>query len=265
MELRGFHFGAEDWNLRFHRSRRFGSRGWLKERLTVRSLHNLTLDAWRDAAVSRLPRTGPAIREIALRNQALVQSVLQVTGKSVFVDGSKDPRRVALLRDLAGFTDPFVIHLLRDPVGFVASATGHGHSFERSILVWRTMMRHCEHLQEVTPPERWLNVRYEDLCQDTTSTMSAVAKVCGSRLPAVPVVLGRTGHHVRGNMMRLDQSTTIALDTRWQDRLTPEQLRVVCDKTKRYRQELGYPELDSLLAGLSSRLDEREADPTAAS
>ncbi len=73
--------------------------------------------------------TWPAARRrwkaLVARNEAFVESVLDVTGKEVFVDTSKDRLRVKALRNFSPF-DVRAIHLIRDVRGVVASQLRRG-------------------------------------------------------------------------------------------------------------------------------------------
>lgn len=238
MRSDGIVFGADQWRLHF----RVAS-SWVGQRLSVRPLQNWHADAVRDAIVRHSPVWGPALREIAVRNRACMSAILQVTGKSIIVDASKDPRRVVLMRELADVVDPAVIHLVRDSPGYVWSDMKHlGMSLKSSALTWNRMAKHIERLRRHVHPDRWLFLRYEDLCLDPNMALDQIAEFLGSRpVPARSTRLDRTAHHVRGNDMRLGGIEEVRLDTAWRDRLSRSQIVEICEITARHRERLGYP------------------------
>jgi hypothetical protein len=217
------------------------SRG-VARHLLVRSLRSNALDALRDRAVAVAPGWGARLREIGLRNRALVGSVLDVTGKRVFADATKDPTRVRYLARYAG-VEPRVVHLVRDPLGFVSSnRKNRRESVAEGIARWLRTARTVERLRRVVPAGGWLLARYEDLCADPERQLRAIADFAGVAPPPVPIDFRAGEHHVIGNRMRLASSSEIALDESWRERLSSSDVEDVLRRTAPFRRALGYPE-----------------------
>jgi len=243
MAERGHHFDAEDWNLRLELAAdpRFNQ-------LLARSWRSNLLDGLREGVLHGLPGTGPALRRYVSRNDAVVESVLAVTGKRVFADASKDPVRA---RHFVRWSrhDTFVLHLVRDAPGFVSSflknkdkdGTAREATLVGGIRAWNQMLAQVERLLRTVAPPRVLRVRYEDLCLRTSRELGRIAGFVGIG-PFDDHVDFRAGeHHIIGNRMRLGSSSEIRLDTAWQDRLAPPELERVLAGTRAGRQRLGYP------------------------
>jgi hypothetical protein len=187
------------------------------------------------------PRLGSRLKEIGARNAALVESVLAVRRDSVFVDASKDPARVRLLREYAGL-NPLVIHLTRDAPAFVASFTKNGkeHRFLTAIKWWNRTAWQLKALQRTMAPNHWLHVRYEDFCADPTTELNRILNFLGVPPAAPKLDFRRTDHHIIGNTMRLGASSDIKLDQKWRSALSAVQLRQVLHMTEKHRRLLGY-------------------------
>src|SRR4026208_1601893 len=104
-------FEKDFWNTHVRVSRRRSLNG-----LIVSSLGNASLDAVRDAVVGRVGPVARRVSEARLASWSLARAVLEVTGKSVFVDTARDHQRP---RYLAGMAAPGGqgAHPLRGPAG----------------------------------------------------------------------------------------------------------------------------------------------------
>ena len=235
MRRRGFRFGANEWGTGFLVDDR------LARVIIGHHFRSAALERTRDALVLSVPKLRARLYNLACRNIALISSILEVGEKSVFVDVSKDDRRVHFLRNVTGST-PLIVHLVRDSLGFVSSNMANGGaSLESSIMAWNRNSRRIERLRDGYPASRWVRVRYEDLCVDPNEQVARIAS-SGNFVPA------RIGHryrgehhHVLGNRMRLNNAARIELDEVWRDRLTRRQTERVLRGTARYRRVYGYP------------------------
>lgn len=222
------------WGTRFELGR-----GWA-DRALVRSLHNSTLDAVRDAAVLATPGWGRRLRAITRRNDALMTAVLEVTGARVFLETSKDPRRVVFLRAL-GDHDLRIIHLVRDPLGYAGSRVKNRDvPPAQAARHWRRMAAQVERLWNQTSPQRRIRLRYEDLCTDTAAQLGRLTDFLGvSALPSERAFGAGVEHHIIGNRMRLS-ADQVTLDTSWRARLSESEVRDVRRLTRRSAARLGY-------------------------
>lgn len=235
MKSAGFAFGPNQWNMTYV----LGKGRWTRHMLT-RSLRNNTLDAIRDALVYRVPPWGNHLRRQGARNSALVRTVLAMTGKQVFAGAGKDPIRARYLKRQPDF-DVRVIHLIRDACGYVSSSMkNHGLGLVPATRSWIRIAGHVNRLQAIMPSDRWLMVRYEDLCTKIEEEMARMARFAGLEPHPGPYHFRDVEHHIIGNRMRLTDSREVELDQKWRSRLTDEQIRQIEQMTQPLRKRYGY-------------------------
>lgn len=205
-----------------------GSDRRLLDILLVRSLRNDLLNAVRDALVAPWPPLRRRQAEAAAYNWAFARAALDVTGRQVFVDSSRDPLRTRVLASAPGI-DLWAIHLVRDVRGNAASWIKHfgRHEPRRAAAVWRRANLETERVRRCVSPDRWLMIRYSDLCADVQATMDRVADFLGVERAPVPEDFRALDHHLLGNEMRLEGSGAVREDTSWRDRLRTEDLEVI--------------------------------------
>jgi hypothetical protein len=235
MQKRGQTFDVGDWNTEFRL--RVGP---LLRQALVRSLRSNALDGARDALVQRLPVWGPRLRELARRNESFAASVLAVSGKRILADASKDPIRPRFLAALTGLA-PRAIHLIRDSPGFVSSYMRNaGGTLSSGVRLWTRVANAAERLRAILPAERWLCVRYEDLCAAPQQELARIWALAGVAALTGPISFRSCEHHILGNRMRLSSSSEIALDESWRERLNPAQLVEILQRTNATRARYGY-------------------------
>jgi hypothetical protein len=235
MRKRGVDFSIDKWGFLFE----LGSHR-VARHLLVRSLRSNALDNLRDGLLERVAMWRSPLREIGARNEAIVGSVLSITGKKIFVDGTKDPIRA---RFLERFTDlkPKVLHLVRDAPGSVSShVKNNRESVNSGIRNWNRMAGHCTRLFAWLPEERSLRVRYEDLCTNPEHELNRFARFAGVESFPRSLDVSDAVHHIIGNRMRLKPLTEISLDETWKQRLTAGQIETILRRTVRYRRLFGY-------------------------
>lgn len=236
MHRRGFAFDVADFGTEFTfggpRPVRYVRRG---------SFRNNTLDALRDALFLAWPTERRRMDALVARNVAFVESVLEVTGKRVFVDTSKDRMRLGALAR-ASALDVRAVHLVRDVRGVVASRLRRGVPIEaREAARQWTRLHHRIHVAlQALPEERRLRVRYEDLCANPQETLARVFHLCGVAPSAQIDDLPNAQQHIVGNAMRLGSLREIRPDDRWRSLLTSQQLRDINRAAQRLSQQFGY-------------------------
>ncbi len=247
MRRRGRTFDAEHWNTAFDISTQY-----ILRKLAVRPLGSNTVEAIRDVVVRNVPAWGLHLRDVGKQNLALVESISEVSNASVFVDASKDPTRVRFLRAYSE-VEPYVVHLVRDSPGFVTSFTKHVKSsdaFRTAIRWWNWTVGRMERLRRTTSPQRWLRVRYEDLCENPNAEVERVIAFFNVARRTPVVAFRSTPHHIIGNRMRLGDSSEIRADNAWQTQLSREQLSEILAKTRSNRKLMGYTDEDTLSSSL---------------
>jgi hypothetical protein len=214
----------------------------LLRRLRTGSLRSSTAERLRDRLFFGLwPGHARAIGRLLEQNTSVARAILEVSGKSIFVDASKDPIRMRFLRE-SDALDLYVVHLVRDVRGVVTStlsrcATATAASAARS-WIW------CEHnitrhLQSI-PPDRRMLLRYEDLCRDPLSSLNELFAFLGARPLEHLREFRSQEHHVIGNRMRRRSASEIKLDEKWKKSLSADQLRVIRDLAGPVATSYGY-------------------------
>ncbi len=223
MAARGFEFDVAHFDTQF-----VSGRSSLLQRLREGSVHNNLIDSIRDAILFALPGQARQLRAMSARNEAFIETVLDITGKQVFVDSSKDRLRPKALRRFSSL-DVRVIHLLRDVRGVVASNLRRDTHLTagQAARSWRRRHRRIDVTLESWPQDKHILLRYEDLCENIEGTLGRLYDFCEvdpgfeiQDLQAVP-------QHLVGNPMRLTQVSEIKLDERWKDELTRAQLKEI--------------------------------------
>jgi hypothetical protein len=167
--------------------------------------------------------------------------MLEISGKSVFLDATKHPHRLAALIRFPDL-DVRVIHLVRHPFGFASSLQkNESGDARRAARSWLTVNRRIESVLDRMGRDRWMRLRYEDLAADPEATLSRLHGFLAVSPEGVPP---RDGvHHIVGNRMRLTSSPAgnIRLDQSWKDRLTPADQEILSQLTCSVATRYGYP------------------------
>jgi hypothetical protein len=173
---------------------------------------------------------------------ALAESVLQVTGKAVFFDASKNPM---VIRQLAHRSDIElrVVHLVRDVRGASLSKRKNQGEMNwcQAVNSWVRMNRNIERQLLRIPRDRWIRIRYEDLCRDPAGTLDRFLGFCGLPARVMPGNFGSHEHHIVGNRMRLTNVADISLDEGWRRSLTPSELADAWALAGLLNSRYGYP------------------------
>ncbi len=231
-------------------------------RRLLRPLHRgAGLELLRDWLLRMEPRWHSHLASTQRLNAALARAVLTRTGKRVIVDSSMVGVRLKfLLRNSA--LDVKVVRLVRDgravaltymdPAHFADAAQqqlrgggmGASRDSERLPMAaaaheWRRSQEEGASIVGRLGPERWMQLRYEDLCADTPGALRRLFSFVGVD-PGAKVGLRDTEHHVIGNGMRLDTGREVRLDERWREALGPTDLRVFDEVAGGLNRRLGY-------------------------
>ncbi len=239
MQRRGFEFDAA-----WHFDTGFHSHGSkIRQKMRRTSFGSNELDAVRDRIVRLVPDERRFVTEVVERNEALVDSILDVTQAKVFIDTSKGQVRFRALHALSNL-DVRVIHLIRDARGVVASTLRHGRSKQAKSAAkdWVKIHGRVERDLALLDRSQWLRVRYEDVCCKPEATLSAIYKFL-----QLDPTLARNDYsdlslHLIGNSMRMETLSKIRLDERWRELLTMPQLKEIEAEAGELRRRYGYGE-----------------------
>jgi hypothetical protein len=179
------------------------------------------------------------------RNRRLVKAVSSASGCDVVVDSSKIGIR---LKYLLRISDQRVriIRLVRDgravALTYIDAAQfadakdpalrggGFGLNRHRDLTMtqaateWRRSNEEAESILATLDQDQFLQVRYEDLCQDVGGTLARIFAFLDLENSDRHQRFKDVEHHVVGNGMRLDSSSSVVLDDRWKSVLDAKQL-----------------------------------------
>ena len=194
----------------------------LVDRLMVGSLRSNLLEDVRDRIWKLYPGYRRSLDRLDRHNLLFVRAALEISGKSIFFDATKDPNRLRHLRRLPGIRLK-VIHIVRDPRAYAYSRIRDAKMGpERAADAWIRTNRNCER-QLVSLTGDWMRMRYEEFCSDNDGTLARIGEFLGIG-PLQPTDDFRsTEHHIMGNKMRLPRfaRSTIRLDEQWREKLSP--------------------------------------------
>jgi hypothetical protein len=238
MQERGFEFEIEEFNTSFN----LANYPWIIRYLRSFSTGVKNLDSIRDLVFLAWPAEKNRLKYLIERNEAIVETVLAIMNKKVFVDTAKDGLgRLQALRGSRRF-DIRGIHLIRDVKGVVASRLRRGDSDDVRWLAnrWVRWNRNRQRVLKTLPKEKYLVVRYEDICLDLQHTLSEIYQFCGVD-PSFEVLREKSEPlHLIGNSMRLKPLSEIKLDERWKSLLTGDQLNQIKEIAGNYGRQYGY-------------------------
>jgi hypothetical protein len=256
MEQRGIH----DFDITRAGTSIFESRNPYVSRLLAPLYRGGTLERIRHLGLSLSSEWRSRLQESQLRNLALIESLLEVTGARIVIDSSKVALRLNYLLRIPSL-EIRVIHVIRD--GRAVSLTytdewnfadaaspelrggGSGNrrppprrTMAEAAREWRRSNEAAEAMLSTMPRGQWTKVRYEDLCADPTATLDRLAAFLDLDPSQARLDFRSINQHVIGNGMRLDVTSEICLDARWMDHLSARDLRefdaVAGDMNRRY-------------------------------
>jgi hypothetical protein len=237
MLSQGFPFETGSFDTKFRLSN-----GVRMQRVLTGSLRNSLLEDVRDALLRLWPRQNKRLQYLLERNKAFAASILQVTGKPVFFDASKNPMTIRHLcrhPDL----DLRVVHLVRDVRGASLSMRKNrgGTNWRRTVNAWVRANHNIERQLARLPADRWIRICYEDLCRAPAATLNRFFAFCGFEPHNIPRDFQAVEHHIVGNRMRLTHAGEIALDEAWRHVLTPDEHACAEKLAGAMQVRYGYP------------------------
>lgn len=240
----------------------FNVEGRLLRRVLAPIYHGGLLELIRDGALAVSPGWRRHLQTCNARNQALIESLQEVTRASVVIDSSKNALRLKFLLKNPDL-DLRVIRVLRDGRGvaltymdgwtFADSSDpemrGGGTGVEvspirRSMAVaansWKRSNESCDALIATLPKDRWTEVRYEELCSDPAATLRRLSAFLDLDPKRVILDFRAKAQHVIGNGMRMDSTSEIRLDERWKSHLNEDDLKTFDEIAGSLNRKYGY-------------------------
>lgn len=236
MADRGFEFETTDFRVGF------GDHS-LGGRLRYGSLRSDLLESIRDQVYHRmLPGPRAEMDRLIARNEAFVRSVLDITGKKVFVDTTKRTRRFKYMHKYSSL-DVRVVFMIRDARGSVASQMRHfeGMSASEAAHAWTKGLSGIERIWKQVPAQKRMVLKYEDLCRDPQTALQGLYRFFDVDPGFVIDDLEQMPpHHIIGNAARMRSISNIRLDERWKQVLSPDQLDIVQQIAGSLNRSYGY-------------------------
>jgi hypothetical protein len=208
--------------------------------LLVRSLGWGPLNKVRDALAGRSARVREAIAAMGWNTWSLATAVLEQTGKTTFVDTSRDHQRPKYLLSHP-MLDVKVIHLMRDPRGNTASIMKHqGVDAASAARQWRRYNTEAARIRSHFRPESWMSLRYEEFCRDPGHVLNQIFDFLGVNRVSIQPHQSAQERHIIGNKMRLKALGEIREDLSWQTMLSTADLDVIARITGPASRRLGF-------------------------
>lgn len=201
----------------------------LVRQIRTDSLRSNTLEKYRDWLMFNLwPGHKRDMHELVRRNEVFARAILDVSGKSVFLDTSKDPMRIRYLC-LSPQIDLHVIHLVRDVRGVVASILSRRSDMnvKQATSHWLVAEHNIRRHLKTLPESRQTLVRYEDITANPLETLNGLFAFMGVRPLEKMVDFREVDNHILGNKMRKQSSSEIKVDERWRTVLSDSQLQLI--------------------------------------
>jgi hypothetical protein len=232
VQARGLPFSAQNWTNDYqYKSRLLG-------RLLNKYSHRPAVRRLQLAA-ERFPLLR---RKLALShrvNRAFVEEILARTGAKVFLDTTKNLRRLYQLLCVEGL-EVRVVWLIRDVRAFAYSTQRKGFSATMAANSWKCDQYNAQELLEKLKDDRVLKLRYEDFCADPARRLDELCAFLGVPPLAPPEWMHPAEHHILGNQMRLRGPQRIEFDEKWRAGLDPEEQKAALSVAGGLHQELGY-------------------------
>jgi hypothetical protein len=221
----------KDWQTRF-------STSGFSDRAIRPTLHNALLEWLRHTYISLVPGAHRELQRILDNNEAIINAVCALQQGPVFLDDSKDPVR-AMYFQRSKRWNLKVLFLTRDGRGTVNSDMKHNRlTLNAATTAWISKIREMDRLKAMLGHDQLLEMRYEDLCNQTSDSLTKIAEFTGISTSS-PWDSNDPGH-ILGNEMRLRGIDEIQLDEKWREDLNPTQLTEFQAMAGKLNAELGY-------------------------
>lgn len=201
------------------------------------------LETARKIGLKVVPRAKREQARLLTRHEALVRTIAGIKGSGTFLDSSKRPERAVYMQRVPAF-DMKVIHLVRDGRAVSYSSMKNlGIGPEEAAESWVADNRASELAKSHFPADRWMFLRYEDLCADPDVRLKQVYDFIGVPSSNGVKDFRSVEQHIIGNRMRLSTTSEIRLDEKWKQALTPEQMAVIERRVTPLNRRYGYGSL----------------------
>lgn len=209
--------------------------------LMCRSLKNNFLNSCRDSCLSCFPGYRNKLMRIRQRNLAFIQSALEISGKTIFLDATKDPIRMKYLSKIPEL-DLRILHLTRDPRANANSYKKNKKiSIQKGAFYWQRIHRDILRICRSLPSIPKIHCRYEDLCSNPEEEMQRILEAFGFNGDKSLFDYG-SPRHIIGNRMRLSEKFEIKHDESWREEISKDDQEEVLRMVKLLANQFGYSE-----------------------
>ena len=174
------------------------------------------------------------------RNKTALKCILEISGKKIICDSSKDSKRLDVLLGSKLFNVK-VIYLVRDGRAIV-------HSYRRKYGSWwpgwfnlTSTDRSARRLKAKFGSKNWLTVRYEDMVTDLEGTLGKLCNFCGINFESSMLYPDTSNFNgLGGNKLLNRPIESIKLDAAWKTEM-PTLVRSFTNITvSSYNRRYGY-------------------------
>ncbi|MEL0660705.1 sulfotransferase [Psychromonas arctica] len=227
----------------------------LVRRSLVELIRDILLDlspVWRKQLPYLQKRNADYARSIA--EQAKVDTVVDsskigIRLKYLLKNPNLDVKVIWVVRDGRGvslaYKNPSEFADAKNPKlrgGGAGKTQEHGRGIEVGAHEWVRCNQETEAVLATMPKEKWIQVHYEDICNNTEQTLDNLFEFIGVDPTKKRLDFKTVEHHVVGNGMRLDDSEVIKLDDRWKTQLSDTELVKFYEIAGLYHKKMGYLE-----------------------
>lgn len=200
----------------------------------------------RDAIVTHLPGYSSRIAQTDRSNVVFIRTALARAKAEVFVDVDKNPFRLRYLQRLHD-VNLKVIYLFRDLRGVVLTfMENRGWDAAAATRVW--LREQVEILRVMQEFPSFLQVSYEDLCEDTDTALAGTYRHLGLAPQPFAGDFRVAEHHILGNSMRLDSVSKVVKSERWKTRLSSADLGTISNIARSFVDRNSNHQLSTILA-----------------
>jgi len=220
------------------------------------------IESLRDCALFLSPIWRKEEKMVRRKNIELIQCLLDLSGKRMIVDSSKIGLRLKYLQKIDEL-DIYVLRLIRDGrsvaltymdparfadamdpalrgVGTDSQRLSERLSMKEAAYEWKRSNEEADCILRQFNSNRWMEVRYEELCRSPNIVLAELAKFIGVDAQKISLNFRSNETHVIGNGMRLDDHSDIRFDERWKNQLTAADLNTFDAIAGRLNRRLGY-------------------------
>ena len=175
------------------------------------------------------------------RRDFVAEKYAEIAKTDVVVDASKDQLH---MRDIENYSnlDVKIIYLTRDVRGNVWSAIKRNNIRpEQEANDWERLNRKIRKYLSFIDSNKYIHVRYEELCKDPEEELSRIYKFIG----IIPESMGSKEeysrrHTIAGNKIRFKEIENIRHDIDWMENLTEDDLSIIKKYAGTLAKDLGY-------------------------